>query len=106
MRVLKGFFLFWGGIFFAGMAAAQAQSIGVQKLRGDEIWLNFRPRPTSAPNAAVSRQFFLETSQDMATWDTVNDIDLTNAYAYQNGIRVPSELLEDTERYFRFRANK
>ncbi|MGK0187110.1 MAG: hypothetical protein ACI9R3_002896 [Verrucomicrobiales bacterium] len=104
MKKRTGFILL--GLICVGLTGAQGQSAGVRNLGDGGLWLDFRPRPTSIPNTAVSRKFFLESSPDMATWDQVDEIDLTNAYAYQSGLRVPSELTEGEQRFFRFRTDE
>ena len=104
MRISR--WLLWLSLGCGGLSVGEGQSFDVQKLHGGEIWLDFRPRPTSVPNAAVSRRLFLESSRDMTTWNPVEQVDFTNAYAYQGGLRVPSELQQNGERFFRFRTTE
>ena len=98
--------LFWIGLACAGISAAHGQAAGIRRLGGGEIWLDFRPAPTSIPNAAVSRQFYLESSRDMVSWDQVDDIDLDNPYAFQGGLRVPAALTGGEQQFFRFRTDQ
>ncbi|MEZ5325116.1 MAG: DUF3160 domain-containing protein [Verrucomicrobiales bacterium] len=94
------------GLACAGMAVAQGQSTNIRNLGEGELWLDFRPRPTSVPNAAVSQRYYLESSGDLAAWERVESIDLSNAYAYQGGIRIPHALTDGDQRFFRFSTDQ
>ncbi len=94
-----GALMVWGRV-------SEGQTLDIEALSPGEVYLPFRPAITSIPHAAVSRQFYLEHSNDLRLWETLEEIPLANAYAYQGGLRVPSELLSGSQHYFRMRVEE
>ncbi len=85
------------------VAWAQTVQLELENVAPGDFRVAFTPPTTSIPYAAVSRTFVLEHSENLREWESLHELSLENAYAYQAGLGVPEGLLEGPQRYFRMR---